>query len=387
MIHTMTIGKDIYPDDNIISYILNKMNKPPQFQSRYFSTDEACEHLYRKCTYYPNSLYFGINAIQLIRYGIETIDMATDEKNYTVAFQLRFVVNPYRLIHQNEPPSVNLFIPTANNISILNEQFDRFIKCFLPALYDEFTFDKMLAKRIDYSFNFKIREPDKRSAFYKVIHKTSMYNRTKLCKSDTQKRYEQSAAEKNKSRKIIIYDKAAEIANMNYINTNQKRTLEASAREIIRFEIQFSKQGIKNLVQKYALKSSNVLNFLDKDIAYNELISGYKNTIGIEDFYDRSNIKSILRKSCTDSMSEKLINITKMIAQTRSIAVAKEKYVTGYALKNSNIKLKGTTQTFNNHIKKLRQLGINPVPLTDGDKVCHVKNPIHQLEEMYKNLI
>ena len=163
--------------------------------------------------------------------------------------------------------------------------------------------------------------------------------------------------------------------------------LEASAREIIRFEIQFSKQGIKNLVQKYALKSSNVLNFLDKDIAYNELISGYKNTIGIEDFYDRSNIKSILRKSCTDSMSEKLINITKMIAQTRSIAVAKEKYVTGYALKNSSVTLKGTTQTFNNHIKKLRQLGINPVPLTDGDKVCHVKNPIHQLEEMYKNLI
>lgn len=75
MIHTMTIGKDIYPDDNIISYILNKMNKPPQFQSRYFSTDEACENLYRKCTYYPNSLYFGINAIQLIRYGIEIIDI------------------------------------------------------------------------------------------------------------------------------------------------------------------------------------------------------------------------------------------------------------------------------------------------------------------------
>ncbi|MEK3879196.1 hypothetical protein [Paenibacillus sp. FSL M7-0420] len=95
--------------------------------------------------------------------------------------------------------------------------------------------------------------------------------------------------------------------------------------------------------------------FLREDISENELLKYYKKTIGFGDYYTLSKAKAIIEnKKMQLRLKEALIRTLELVSYKRGIWKAKEAFE--------------DRKEFDKCIKKLHELGINPVtiPMTEG---------------------
>lgn len=410
MIHTMTISTLIPSDTDTISAVLSALNLPPElieteFNPAFNPEDTSTHHR----TAYPK--YPGVKNVKLVRsthpegfwsaehyesstsYSApENVEFPGDRRVYLPAvnvFSLSLELNPYKVLHPEEKHTINLFIPVPKAVTSFTEAFVQLIETLFGSLndYDLEALKRLRCwnmRRIDYSFNLQFPDDNTRAIFQKLTHKTSRHLRTKKVSSREAKLYEQSAAEKNNSYKAICYDKSAEIQKQDYIDADEKRTLLSYAYGVQRFELQITHNGLASFMERHNLHSRCFLNFLNLDIAYQELQYRYKQTIGFEDFYDRQQASAIIRAAYKPGMAIKLINLLQLIAQARGIDAARKQYIgKGGRIKIGNLLVKGTADTFNSHITKIRAAGINPVLLTDRDKLSHLDNPIQQINTAY----
>lgn len=414
MIHTFTIATALESD--VISAVLSAMNQPAHLINTDFSPEfnpnDTTTHMRMINTREIN--YPGVKMIKLTRStlpgnfnsaeeyeqltgypppdnveftGYNTVSLPAG--NY---FTLSMELNPYRLIHP-VAHTINLFTPTANNVMNLINEFPDMINTLFSDL-DDNTLTRIEningwnIRRVDYTFDFHFDDDQQRNVFDRLVHKTSRLIRTKSLKVSGRRRYDQSAAEANKSYKIICYSKMAEIDSQTYIGYHDKNRLLHDSYGIQRFEIQNKYNGISALMTRHiSILNRAVPFFLDVDIAYQELLKRYTQIIGTEDFFNRQSAARILRSNYSDTTSSKLIDILQMVAQTRSLAVARKKFTEGgYRIKISNKVLSGSKSTFDKRVKMIREAGINPVLITDKDKLEYLANPIHQLIEYYQSI-
>lgn len=410
MIHTFTVIYQLIPTKELISSIVSIMNLPSELIDTIFSTEfDPADTASKYRTYRPQ--YPGVNKIKLSRstftegfwsaedyksrIGFEVPDgteFRRHKKTYLPAgyrFSICLEINPYKLTHADERHTIQLFVPTPSNNTAFETAFSTMINSIFgrigsSELSDMTYFRKWNMRRIDYSFNLFFEDNHQLEVFKKQTHKTSRYKRTKEVRMKNQKKYQQSAAEKNKSYKSICYDKKNEVDSQEYISDYERNRLIASANGILRYEIQIGYNGISGLMNRHHLVNRSADQFLNLDIAYHELLSKFKDTIGFEDFYNRQEARRIIRANYKDNMAEKLIELLQTIAQARSVATAKKNCEKGgYFIKISHKEV--SAKTFDNHIKKIKSVGINPVLIADCEKITHLVNPVHQIHEAYDN--
>ena len=413
MIHTIAITKELFNNQNMINQLLNIMEVDSARIGRDFNVVfNPSDTSTKVAVYHPNIP--GVNAIKLIRStrtgkinspemykSVTGYDAPADlsfengegiSLPYSYGYTLYIEINPYKLLHDQEKHTVNLFIPTKSNVKLFEDAFSKMISklfnrlnsCSLCYLYD---FTQWNMRRIDYSFNLQFENENRRKIFQKLAHKTSSHIRTKPIRDNSQKIYNQSAAERNNSYKIICYDKRIEIENQEYLNSDEKRTLMSQAYGIQRYEVQIGYNGISSLMQRHKLPTRVAHNFLSLDIAYSELMDKYTKTVGLEFFYNRHKAKQLIRQTYDESMACKLINVIELIAQARSLDSAQKQFIEGgHFIKNSGKEVAGSKQTFRKYVKMIRAAGVNPVLIADVDKISQLENPVQQITEAYHKL-
>ncbi len=297
-----------------------------------------------------------------------------------VDFYLILEINPHALINQNDTYTINLYQASKENNDLLIDVFDKEMReKFNDDKHFKHLFDLSLwnAHRIDYTINFKFNTKEEANLFYKQVHKTSLYKRTCKLKIKGIKYFEQSVAEKNNSYKTICYDKYEEIKNTyNDFDINKLNKLLEEAKNVIRFECQLKKSALLRIRKKYNSTDNSILFFLSEDIAKEELIRHYDKTIGKGDFYHRERAKQKINETITRAdVRCALISFLQLIAQSKSLDAAKESFV------SRSYEAAGDIKTFRRRLKRLEDLNISPVLITDDEKIRFLNNPREKIRD------
>lgn len=290
-----------------------------------------------------------------------------------IGYSFKIQMEPWLFITQKE--SIDLFECSEENINSLIELFIDFMVPFTGGTDFEYMADltKWNCRRIDYTHNFHF--DDKRSAdtFYRLSKRTSLHRRTYVRRRMDEKMFAQSTAEGNYSNKSIFYDKRAQIeedyAGMNEDDLDE---LMESAANVIRYELQCYKGKVSTIKRKYKLSDRSIIRFLDECIANELLFKQYEASIGYGDFYELYQAKSRImhyegtlskERKITNSMRTKLVQFMQLVADARGLDKARACFKEGRTIKNSDIFVQGSDNTFLNRIKDLTAMGINPVAI------------------------
>lgn len=256
-----------------------------------------------------------------------------------------------------------LYYPSKeNNDNLVNKFRDIMLKHFnCDAEFSDLR--TWRAREVHYTKDFIFENKEQAELFIKLSHKTSKYVRRKHLDKKGLKKYEQSAAEHNKSSKVSVYDKPKEIQeNREGYSENTIKFMANRVANRARFEIQCYKLKIGSIA-----KTNNfgrcIMNFLNEDLAREILRKSYEQTVGIGNFYTAYHAKKVIDNSDLRSdTKEKIFNLLRLMAQARSLDQGREQFVEGgHTIKHTDIVVEGSAVTFNNYLNTLKELNINPV--------------------------
>ena len=275
--------------------------------------------------------------------------------------------------------TLDLFCATQENVRLLQERFCDVMSCYLTH-ESLVTLDSWQCRRIDYTFNFRFNTSAEKDLFLELTRKTSRHVRKQTKRVTSLKLNKQSTAEGNHSVKVMFYDKQKQIEETyNDIPTDQKLSLLEAADNIIRFEVQCLKGRVLSLKRKHRFADKGILHYLDEDIARDVLISEYSNSVGVSDFYSFYWAKKKIDESeFSATKKQRLVQLLQLIAQARHVSIAKKQFVKGTKIKRTDIIVQGSENTFNNYLRDLNRLGINPMLIPKERRITHFVNPIVQ---------
>ncbi len=312
-----------------------------------------------------------------IRKGIKYFQMTKcmyEEQCIGYSFTIR--MEPWLFITQKE--SIDLFFCSSENIDALTALFKTFMIQYVRGTGYDYLAELSVwnCRRIDYTHNIHFDDKLGADTFYKLSKRTSLHRRTAVKRRKDEKKFAQSTAEGNRSNKSIFYDKRAQIEE-DYagMDSDDLDDLMESAENVIRYELQCYKGKVSTIMRKYKLKDRSIIRFLDECIANDLLFKQYEASIGYGDFYELYRAKSRIMhyegelskgQRITPGMREKLVQFMQLVADTRSLEVARQCFPEGRTIKNSNIFVQGSDNTFLGRIKDLAAMGINPVAIPRG---------------------
>lgn len=186
------------------------------------------------------------------------------------------------------------------------------------------------------------------------------------------------------SKTVILnfYDKLDHIRK--YIgSTSPNAYLLEEAKNIFRIEIQcLGNKKLKHIKNKYKLPTyANIYDYLRSDIAKETIFYYYKKVIGTGDYYSMNEaINKIQNSTWSNRKKENIIKWLRLIAQARSVSNAREQFITGTVLKNTNTLVKGSLNTFGNYIKSCEAIDLNPVTIPKDWEIKYIPNPIKSLK-------
>ena len=338
----------------------------------------------------PSVIGLGFNSVKLMRICQIKARKKKNGIEYGVVnclFYIRLEINPRTLCDPLDTITVDLYEATPENNSWLQLMFNSIMKSTFCKYDNGLEYlchlESWNCYRIDYTCNMKFNTAEEKDLFWKLTHKTSTYNRTKRKRMKDKKMMDQSAAEGNKSYKTLFYDKQEECMDK-YENISQERLsrLLIEAENVIRFEHQVYTNGVGTMKKNYKLPDRSIIHFLSEDISRRELLDRYDKMIGKGDFYHREEAKRIIRKKIKgEKNQEKLIQLLELLAQKRHVDKARKYFVNPNPPDQTREfpLAHGTVKTFNKRIETLRNLGINPMLITDGCPIRSMKNPRYLL--------
>jgi len=151
------------------------------------------------------------------------------------------------------------------------------------------------------------------------------------------------------------------------------------AENILRIEVQcLGNKKLKHIKDKFKLPTyANIYDYLKSDIAKEIIFYYYKKVIGTGDYYSMNEaIKKIQDTQWSNRKKENVIKWLQLIAQARSVSRAREQFIAGTAIKNTQTLVKGTYNTFINYIKSCEEIDLNPVTIPKDWKIKYIPNPI-----------
>lgn len=332
---------------------------------------------------------FGCHRFQSVHRSLNTHEPETGIKNFAIfrrddnqtgypVFYAILEIEPLVMI--KEKLTVDLFQPTPANMLNLKFHFRSIMSRYL-------THESLInlrswqCRRIDYTFNFRFNSTADKNLFLELTRKTSRHVRKQTKRVTDLALKQQSTAEGNSSVKVMFYDKRKQIDEVyNDIPPSQKLSLLEAADNLIRFEVQCLKGRVLSLKRKHRFPDRSILNYLNKDIARDVLISEYRNSVGLGDFYSFYWAKKrIDESSFSATKKQSLVRLLQLIAQARHVSIAKEQFIEGTRIKRTDVIVHGSENTFNRYLRDLNSLKINSMLIPKDRKITHFTNPIGQL--------
>jgi hypothetical protein len=295
----------------------------------------------------------GFTEVQLIR--------VQGKYNY---YGIRIRVNPSVLISKQNRKGV---ITSEDNDAVENA-FNQLIttifhnKIALPH-FKEWNF-----KRLDYAVDIK-------TEYVKEYIKLSFNNSFDR---------EGSYYKKSNSVGINFYNKLDEVAKLVEKGHATEGDLK-KAENVLRIEVQCELSKINGIKNKYDLKGRNVMYFMNPTISKESILYYYDKVVGSGDYYKAYHAyKNIMENNSLSKRSkDNCIDTVKLVAQARSVWKAREQYDAGITIKNSqpSLDLKGSKAAFNEHLKIIRKIGVNPVTIPKEWKINYLPNIRTQIEQ------
>jgi hypothetical protein len=303
--------------------------------------------------------------------GFREIKILKIENEKVHYYGMDIKLNPKVLILERE----DLGLVGEEDIFLLGEKFNDKIKNVIAPGIDLLEFSDWTCKRIDYTSDIKVNDVE---SYIKLFNKGDKPASFKIDLKESGSLY-------LKSNSVIInfYDKEDEqLKKASRNGENQRGNLSEAARDILRVEVQCLPSKVNSIRKKKKFSDKRVVQFLMKDIAQEVILSYYDATVGIGDYYTLDEAKKIIYDSnYSDRLKNSLINAMQLIAQARSIWKAREQYIKGVKIKNTNpvVELQGTKATFNNYITLLSDININAVSIPREWGIPCMRNPRSQL--------
>lgn len=305
---------------------------------------------------YMNALSLGQNlhiTNPLNRPGIRKLNVSTTG---TGIYYISFEVEPESLIRGKL--SVDLFNCNKASVNMLENAINDTILNFdeqLPTLCQGW-----YLSRVDYARQI---ETPLTSLYVDLAKKAKIpYHYTdKVKKSGSM--YLQS-----KSSRFNFYDK------YDYIRKKGvSESLKEKYRDIYRVEFQYrTSRRINDLRKKY--RAPSLFDLFDPDISIDIISNSYKKSIGTEDYYLLNEAKQIINKGPIQNKTKSnLISLLELIKDKKSYnesihAISNNECTVPPAYQNNLNK-------FKRHVRKVKELGINPILLPSEYDFGSLSNP------------
>ena len=158
-----------------------------------------------------------------------------------------------------------------------------------------------------------------------------------------------------------------------------------------RIEVQCLRPKIFGMMKFFKIKNRDPTKFLKPKIAMQIIKYYLLDTIGPGDYFSLNRAQEIINSSGTvfPNMKPKLIATLELIEKAGNMKEAEDTFLSEGMIIPAYDKVnpfKGTKNTYNSYIKKLRELGINPVTIPETWGVDHIKSPLHEVYKIEKSL-
>ncbi|MFP3122607.1 hypothetical protein OH784_07485 [Ectobacillus funiculus] len=295
-------------------------------------------------------------------------------KNTVHYHAIEIRMNPKMLLQQKEYIQVSRF----DDYPVIEQMFcnlfsevqsnmldnDDLITYFFPVA----SISAYKVNRIDYCVNLfsadasRYIELIKRADIPKKFEPVMVYD----LKSKRKKLYKNAYYVKNKSVCLNFYDKQYQLLQVKDDN------VAADAHGIIRFEVQCKKLKLENLCRKHSI-SNSLYNLSSNGLSQSTLLTYYRQSIGLGDYYTLPKAKEIIRAdpNYTDKKKQRMIEILDFISKRKYIWKARNE---------SNV----CSKKFDKTLKCLEELGINPVTIPARWKIQFLPNLLPEIIKAMK---
>ena len=330
---------------------------------------------------YPEWKNYNIyNCIYFRNLGFTNIKLRTSIiKGYRIN-QIEIRLNPEIMLNGSK---IELFNP--NSIKKIESSFDDTVQKIHSNLP---TLQQWTVQRIDYAIQiYTIYSMYLVQLFNRGDKPSKKYSVGVYSKKDFRNvQMQGSLYMRNKSVTINFYDKKDEQENAYMWGNSNKQDI-MDSQNLLRFEVQCKRYKTNSLKQKYNFSSKCLSHFLCEYMAKNLILHYYNEIIGPGDYYKLNEAEKIINSSdYRNSTKENCINMLKLISDSRSIWKAREDFVKGKVIKNTDIYVQGSLATYQRRLKQIRNLNINPVAIPkDYIKfpMRMIENPIKQIEDAF----
>lgn len=204
--------------------------------------------------------------------------------------------------------------------------------------------------RIDYKLDYKTEHKD---LYIKLLKKANLqYRHLKQ-----EREYNSSVYLTSGTRHVNIYDRGQYC-----IDKGKSIEQLVEYHNVLRYEAQVKKRRIDRYKLDLGLINClwNYCNPYDMNFFINDVIVP---VIYQGNYYNLYHSNKILKEHYTRSMTNDLLELQKSISL--------------YGVKSTKENYKYTVKTFNQHIKRLEQVGVNPVPIPKNEGITYLHNPLH----------
>lgn len=369
MVHTIEISKELTFQE--LEELVSRVKRPEIASYLYLrvparSMATGINYMAKKVLY-PR--IYGIDnltfkrTIDVVNNGDGTIDILN------VHYYVTLAINPLNMIKPSNIYRIDLFRCSKKNVRLLSKRFRSVISGLLGYEYNSLSGWK--ARRVDYTANLGFNTEEEKKAFYKIVHKSSLYSRTSRRYIKDIDLEDQSAAEGNKGYKTLFYDKSEEIEE-HFQDGPRKNALLKRSRYTIRMEHQCFYNELNKIRDRHQFKNKSIVRYLKEDIAVEFLTERYRKMVGEGDFYS---LDSAVRKIESSSLTK--------LRKRRVIKFLYEVNENSDTLKEAKHKITSmfSASTFRSRREDLASIGLNPILLDEEAGIEYLEAPSKTIED------
>jgi len=369
MVHTIEISKELTYQE--LEELVSRVKRPEiasylylRVPARRMST--GVNYMAKKCLY-PR--IYGIDNLTFKR----TIDIVNNNNGtidiLNAHYYVTLAINPLNMIKPSNIYRIDLFRCSKKNVRLLSKRFRSVISGLLGYEYNSLSGWK--ARRVDYTTNLGFNTEEEKKAFYKIVHKSSLYSRTSRKYIKDIDLEEQSAAEGNKGYKTLFYDKSDEIEE-HFQDGPRKNALLKRSRYTIRMEHQCYYNELNKIRDRHQFRNKSILRYLREDIAVEFLKERYRKMVGEGDFYSLEEaVRKIEESSLTKLRKRRVVKFLHEVNDDNG-TMKKAKH---------NIARRFSVSTFHSRKKDLASIGVNPVLLDEKSGLDFLESPLKTIED------
>ncbi|MEK4471782.1 hypothetical protein NSQ91_00985 [Paenibacillus sp. FSL R7-0048] len=299
-------------------------------------------------------------------YGFREVQLNSNDINGMIIRLMVIRLNTKVLLDNQETLLSTQASETYRIATAFNERKSTIFGDFTSELPD---FDQWTCRRIDYCVDVITEHV---SAYVVLFQRCKLpsrhYNITIKKKG--------SSYMKSNSVTLNFYDKFDQLEkHLLALDKTMSNKEQNEATNMLRFEIQCQRGKTDYIKRREGFDTKSIEHFLDSSLSNKLILDYYDKSIGTGDFYSLHGARAIVdRANLQFRTKQTLLNTLKLIAQTRSIEKARVQFIAGVDIGGGTV-VKGSRKTFNDNIKKIRLLGVNPVTIPRNWEIAFLPNP------------